>query len=118
MPQTILKHKVLVATSVLLMSLAAFSVHGQEAKQLYEQTCATCHGANGKGDGPTGQMLQPKPADFTIVLKDKDAAYLSKVIKEGGPSVGKSPLMPSFQEILNDKQIQDLIQYVKAFVSS
>jgi mono/diheme cytochrome c family protein len=118
MPQIIIKQRMLVATSVLLMSLAAFSVHGQEAKQLYEQTCATCHGADGKGDGPTGQMLQPKPADFTIVLKDKDAAYLSKVIREGGPSVGKSPLMPSFQEILSDKQIQDLIQYVKAFVSS
>ena len=117
MPQISIKHRVLVATCVLLMSLAAFSVHGQEAKQLYEQTCATCHGADGKGDGPTGQMLQPKPADFTTALKGKDAAYLTKVIREGGPSVGKSPLMPSFEGILSDKQIQDLIQFVKEFVS-
>ena len=117
MPQINIKHRVLVAISVLLMSLAAFSVHGQEAKQLYEQTCATCHGASGKGDGPTGQMLQPKPADFTTVLKGKDAAYLTKVIREGGPGVGKSPLMPPFQEILSDKQIQDLIQYVKGLAS-
>ena len=117
MQQIIIKHRVLMAISVLLISFAAFSVHGQEAKQLYEQTCATCHGAKGKGDGPTGQMLQPKPADFTTALKSKDTAYLTKVIREGGPSVGKSPLMPSFQEILSDKQIQDLIQYVKGFVS-
>ncbi|MBI3798509.1 MAG: cytochrome c [Deltaproteobacteria bacterium] len=117
MPQIVTKHRVLVTTSVLLISLAAFSVHGQEAKQLYEQTCATCHGTHGKGDGPTGQMLQPKPADFTTALRGKDVAYLTKVIREGGPSVGKSPLMPTFQGVLSDKQIQDLIQYVKGFVS-
>jgi len=115
--KTIVKHVVLVAATVLLVSLAAFSARGQEAKQLYEQTCAGCHGVNGKGDGPTGQMLQPKPADFTTALKDKDEAYLTKVIREGGASVGKSPLMPPYQGVFSDEQIQGLIQYVKKFTS-
>jgi mono/diheme cytochrome c family protein len=108
---------VLVATSSLLISLVPFSVYGQEAKQLYEQTCAGCHGVSGKGDGPTGQMLQPKPADFSTALKDKDEAYLTKVIREGGTSVGKSPMMPPYQGVFNDEQIQGLIQYVKKFAS-
>ena len=113
----IIKHVVLVATSILLISLAALSAHGQEAKQLYEQTCAGCHGASGKGDGPTGQMLQPKPADFTTALRGKDEAYLTKVIREGGTSVGKSPMMPPYQGVFSDEQIQGLIQYVKRFAS-
>ncbi len=106
-----------VAVSVLLMNLFIFSAYGQDGKQLYEQTCAMCHGVSGKGDGPTSQVLQPKPADLTVVLKDKKDAYLTKLIREGGASVGKSPLMPSYKDTLNKEQIQSLIQYVKGFAT-
>ncbi len=117
MRKIIIKHVVLVATSVLLVSFAAVSVHGQEAKQMYEATCAACHGVSGKGDGPAGQALQPKPVDFTTALKGKDEAYLTKVITEGGTGVGKSPMMPAYQDVFSDEQIQGLIQYVKGFAS-
>ena len=117
MRKIMIKQVVLIATSILLISLAAVSARGQEAKQLYEATCASCHGASGKGDGPSGQALQPKPADLATVLKGKDDAYLAKVITEGGTSVGKSPMMPAYQGVFSDDQIQGLIQYVKGFAS-
>ena len=87
--------------------------YGQEAKQLFEQTCAICHGTGGKGDGPTSQSLDPKPADLTVVVKDKSDAYLMKLITEGGPSVGKSPLMPAYKGIMSEKQIESVVQYVR-----
>jgi len=118
MPKIVITHVVLVATNILLINFAALSAYGQEAKQLYEQTCATCHGTNGQGDGPTSRVLQPKPANLTVVLKGKDEAYLTKIIRGGGASVGKSPLMPSYQDLLSDEQIRSLIQYVRGFVSS
>ena len=34
-------------------------------KAIFAQTCATCHGAEGKGDGPGGAGLNPKPRNFT-----------------------------------------------------
>ena len=37
-------------------------------KQLYEDNCAQCHGASGKGDGPGRESMNPKtplPANFT-----------------------------------------------------
>ena len=117
MGKILIKHVVLVATNALLVSLTASVVHGQEAKQLYEQICATCHGASGKGDGPTGQALQPKPADLATALQGKDEAYLAKVIMEGGSGVGKSSMMPAYQGVLSEEQIQSLIQYVKKFAS-
>ena len=117
MRKRIIKHVGLVATSALLLSLAASSVQGQEAKQLYEQICATCHGVSGKGDGPSGQALEPKPADFATALQGKDDAYLTKVITEGGTSVGKSPMMPAYQDVFSEDQIQGLIQYVKRLAS-
>lgn len=99
--------------TLLLAHIAPLSAYGQEAKQLFQQTCAMCHGTSGKGDGPTSQSLQPKPADLTVVVKDKSDVYLVKLITEGGPSVGKSPLMPSYKGILSEKQVQSVIQYVK-----
>jgi mono/diheme cytochrome c family protein len=114
------KRVLLVTASVLFIYLvaAAGRASGEDAKQLYEQTCAMCHGPEGKGDGPNAQVLQPKPANLASVLKGKDTAYLTKLLKEGGASVGKSPLMPSYKGILKDEQIRDLIKYVKGFVAS
>jgi protein SCO1/2 len=34
-------------------------------KMLYSQTCSPCHGAEGRGDGPAGANLTPKPRNFT-----------------------------------------------------
>ncbi|ASK34086.1 cytochrome C [Alcanivorax sp. N3-2A] len=31
---------------------------------LYQTHCAACHGAEGRGDGPAGQALEPAPTDF------------------------------------------------------
>jgi mono/diheme cytochrome c family protein len=108
----------LVTASVFFISPAVMPAYGQDVKQLYEQTCAMCHGPEGKGDGPTAQVLQPKPANLAVALKGKKDTYLTKLIREGGASVGKSPLMPSYQGILKDEQIRALIKYVKGFVAS
>jgi high-affinity iron transporter len=35
-----------------------------EGARLFAQTCATCHGPTGHGDGPAAAALNPKPADF------------------------------------------------------
>jgi mono/diheme cytochrome c family protein len=111
----------LVVTGFLLASLMASPVRGQEAKQLvdqlYQENCALCHGVSGKGDGPSGQFLQPKPADFSTVLQGKDDAYIAKVINEGGAGVGKSSIMPAYEGAFSDEQIQGLVQYLKGFLS-
>ena len=117
MRKIVIKLRMLVTINILLLNFAAVSAYGQEAKQLYEQTCSMCHGTNGKGDGPNAQVLQPKPADLTIALKGKKDTYLAKLIKEGGGSVGKSPLMPSYKGLLSDEQVQSLIKHVKGFIA-
>lgn len=37
----------------------------EKGKALFAQNCATCHGNEGRGDGPAGAALNPKPRDFT-----------------------------------------------------
>ncbi len=36
-----------------------------QGKQIYDDKCAACHGATGKGDGPAAAALNPKPANLT-----------------------------------------------------
>lgn len=35
-----------------------------KGKTLYETMCSTCHGTDGKGDGPAGLTLKPPPRNF------------------------------------------------------
>lgn len=41
-------------------------------KAEYTMNCAHCHGATGKGDGPTAEFLTPRPADLTGLAKAND----------------------------------------------
>ncbi|HEY1295719.1 MAG TPA: c-type cytochrome [Chloroflexota bacterium] len=37
-------------------------------QQVYTDNCETCHGETGRGDGPSGLRLVPRPADLRIHL--------------------------------------------------
>lgn len=102
---------------VLLVGTATVGVAAdQEAgKALYQQRCSPCHGPDGKANTPTAQALNPKPIDHTngSYMNKLSHDQLHKVIKEGGASVGKSPIMPP-QADLSDEQIADLVAFVRS----
>ena len=105
----------LLGVMLLGTALVAQAGNPDEGKKLYGQFCASCHGQSGKGDGPAAAALNPKPRDHTnkeymSTLSDED---LLKVIKNGGASIGKSPIMPPWGATLKDDQIQDVIAYVR-----
>ena len=87
-------------------------------KQKYMENlrCSACHGESGKGDGPAAVALNPKPRNYTdcAVMGKKSDAELFKVIKEGGPAVGLSPLMVAFASQLSDKEIWDIIAFIRS----
>ena len=82
--------------------------------KLYQTRCSPCHGPDGKAATPTAQALNPKPRDHAdgAYMNQLSKEHLTKVIKNGGPAVGKSPLMPAHTD-LNDQQIEDVIAFVR-----
>jgi len=54
---------------------------------LFQSQCAACHGATGRGDGPAGIQLQPRPVDFTDQARadQRSALSLFEVISQGVP---------------------------------
>jgi len=87
----------------------------EKSAVLFQELCSVCHGVGGKGDGPSAQGLEPKPADFTNCktrAKDSDTV-LFRIIKEGGQAAGRSTVMPSWKDSLSDQQIRELVKYIR-----
>ena len=107
--------------SILLFTLwvatasAASNDNPGKGKAIFTQSCASCHGLAGKGDGAAAAALNPKPANLTdkAVMSKLDDAALTKVITKGGTALGKSPLMPAFSQ-LKDQDVKDLISYIRS----
>jgi len=87
----------------------------QRGQQVFAQYCVPCHGAEGKGDGVSGQNLPIKPQDLTVgrQLNPLPDHFLFGIIAHGAQTVGLSPLMPGFKPYLSDVQINEIIAYVR-----
>lgn len=62
---------------------AAFAEQGQPTVEmsgpaLYKSYCASCHGANGKGDGPIADALRFRPSDLTEIAKRNEGKFESE----------------------------------------
>lgn len=101
------------ATSTVTVSAAAAA----EAASYFKQTCVPCHGEVGKGDGPAGASLDPKPADLTSAEWQAGVTdqHIHDIIVSGGAAVGKSPIMPPNPVLKSkDEVVWGLVQFVRA----
>jgi len=87
------------------------------AAEHYSDSCADCHGASGKGDGPTAAALKTKPADYTdCATQNKfDDDYFFKIIKNGGGSMGKGKEMADYGKTYDDDEIHGMIAFIRSF---
>lgn len=67
---------------------------------LYSEQCATCHGANGMGDGPNAKTLNPRPVAFADIARARQRTVfgLYQVIGQGLDGTA----MPSFGHLPAD----------------
>jgi cytochrome c553 len=106
--------KKLLVLGIAILAVTALNARADDAKTIYENDCAKCHGTDGKGDTKMGKKLGAK--DYTDAkvqeeLKDDNAI---KVIKEGlKDKEGKSLMKPSGG--LSDSDIKGLVAYMRAF---
>ncbi len=74
---------------------------------LYKQKCASCHGADGKGETPVGKMYKLRDLGSADVQKQSDDELTSIISK------GKNK-MPGYGRSLKDDQIKDLVTYIRS----
>lgn len=56
---------------------AAATTSPSSGKEMFISYCASCHGKNGKGDGPAAAALKQPPADLTTLAKRNGGKYPS-----------------------------------------
>jgi mono/diheme cytochrome c family protein len=85
----------------------------ERGEKLYSRYCRGCHGEEGKGDG---LVFMPHVDNLTrkgYIDKLPDS-YLLLAITKGGPGIGKSNYMPSWEGTLSKQQMLDIIAYVRS----
>jgi mono/diheme cytochrome c family protein len=94
---------------------------------LFYNNCAACHGTDGKGNGPMGQVLTIRPADLTIIAKNTGgkfpAAEIYQLIDGRNPEVRGhgGPDMPVWGEVFAARgsaasvkdRINALVKYIE-----
>jgi len=87
-----------------------------EGRRLYLTYCSGCHGESGKGNGPAASSLPAKPANHTDgkVMNQLPDKELMEIISKGGAAAGKSPIMPSWGAQLKEKQVKEIISYIRS----
>jgi mono/diheme cytochrome c family protein len=116
----------LFALATALAPAAHASTPRLPGEQTYEQLCISCHGPEGKGDGPAGISALPMPRDFSVGQFKFDAdsdgrtgtdTDLFLVIRGGALKAGGSPLMAAWPN-LSDERLRELVAYIRSLVQS
>lgn len=79
----------------------------ERGKKLYQTHCAVCHGVRGRGDGPAGAPLKPRPTDLVDMAgQHPDGDFAWKIENGRGP-------MPAWKGVLTETQIWDLVNFLR-----
>ena len=99
-----------IRASIVVMALAfvfstiSFAADGAE---VFKTKCASCHGADGKGETTMGKNLKLKDLGSAEV-QGKSDADLTSVVADG-----KKP-MPAYKGKLSDEEISSVVKYIRS----
>ncbi|OHE83810.1 MAG: hypothetical protein A3G75_14710 [Verrucomicrobia bacterium RIFCSPLOWO2_12_FULL_64_8] len=104
--------KRILVTAVALSFGTALAGHAADAKTIWEDQCAKCHGADGKGQTAMGKKLKLKDYTDAAVQAEFTDEQAFKAIKEGIKDAKGATRMKAI-EGLSDDDINAMVKYVR-----
>lgn len=106
--------KLLVLVTVLAAGVPAAT--GADAKSNWQDHCAKCHGAAGKGDTKIGQKLKVKDySDPAVQAALKDDEMVTATLN--GVKAGGKEKMKGFADKLSEADAKALVELIRSFKS-
>lgn len=93
---------------------------GKTGAELYRETCAACHGLDGRGKEAGALGFDVPTPDFTdcnYASREPDADWVG-IAHEGGPLRGFSRHMPAFGGALSEADLYKIIGHVRTFCTA
>lgn len=100
----------------LVLSAAGSAQAAVDAKQVFDFYCAQCHGEKGDGKGVNvTKSFSTDPRNFTVTadMEKRSDDDIRTVIRDGGPAISKSPLMPPWSATLSDAEVDGLLAHIR-----
>jgi len=115
-------------TTTKIKKVPARPVSAASGKEMFNSYCASCHGLDGKGNGPAAPALKTPPADLTVLAQNSGgkfpSARVQSSIKDVTQNAHGSKGMPVWGSIFatvseNDQQtvilrIHNLTGYIES----
>ncbi|MEQ8517308.1 MAG: cytochrome c, partial [Chromatocurvus sp.] len=83
---------------------------------LFRANCGRCHGVMADGKGPDSAMLGVPMPDMSSAAfyRSRTDEEIYAVIAEGGAAHGMSSMMPPWAGALSEREITQLVRYLKS----
>ena len=105
-----------IAAGGVLAAFVAFAFAAPVAEN-WENHCAKCHGADGKGQTKAGRKLNAKDyTDAKVQAEMKDADMI-KATADGVFDKQGMERMKAYKDELSPKEIEELVAYIRKFKS-
>ena len=107
--------------ALLLATSAAAEGDPAAGREVFDRYCASCHGRGGAGGGPVGRTLKPPlPPLAGSYRLDADGdgqpgsdADLRRLLLDGAPRYGGSPLMARFPQLEEQPEhLEDVLAFL------
>jgi len=97
-----------------------------DAKAMYKNYCAACHGADGKGNGPAASALKTAPADLTKISARNGGTFPDTKVKRYIQGLDEVPAhgsrdMPMWGDLFGslnrdtiEIRVNNLSEYIKS----
>jgi len=105
--------KFFLVSILFISSLYATDSQYQRGEEIYNKTCISCHGADGKANTEIRLIVSPRSLHLTIL--NEEQSY--QIIKKGTHFWGAAAdIMPSFESVFTEKELRSVANYIsKAF---
>jgi cytochrome c553 len=102
-----------IAIAGLALGFASGAAFAATAAENWENSCASCHGADGKAQTKQGKKLKIRDytdAKIQAELKDEE---MVKAILDGVKGDGGKERMKGFKDELSEQDAKDLVAYIR-----